>query len=164
MKAATLSRDNIISAISEVTDPEIPVISVTDLGIITSVAIEGGNVRILMAPTFTACPATEMMRKMIMERTEKVEGVSSVEVLIDFSVPWNSNRISETGRKKLKEFGLAPPPVHDGTITGNMVANTSCPYCDSDNTSINTLFGPTLCRSMHYCHNCRQSFQQFKPI
>lgn len=159
-----ISKESIMQAISGVTDPEIPVISVTDLGIISSVDIEGNRVKVVLSPTFTACPATAMIKDMIADNVMKVDGVASVEVNVDFSNPWNSNLITETGRKKLKEFGLAPPPYHEGEITESLVASAHCPYCDSDQTSIDTLFGPTLCRSMHYCHNCRQSFQQFKPV
>jgi ring-1,2-phenylacetyl-CoA epoxidase subunit PaaD len=161
---ATLTEKEILDALLAVTDPEIPVISVVDLGIISSVKIEGGSVSITMTPTFTACPANDLMRDQIQECVAAMEGVDECEVLVDFTIPWDSNRISETGRQQLKDFGLAPPPKHKGDISMELVENTTCPHCDSDNTSMDTIFGPTLCRSMHYCHNCKQAFQQFKPV
>ena len=104
-------------ALEDVKDPEIPVISVVDLGIINDIEIADDNfITISMTPTFTACPANEFMQAEIKKRIEKVGGVTGTKVIVDFSVPWNTNRITEKGRKQLKEFGLAPPPKHNGEI------------------------------------------------
>jgi len=157
--------DTIWKALQEVKDPEIPVISVVDLGIISDLDIgEDGQITISMSPTFTGCPALDFMKEEIKKSVESVEGVASVIVNVDFSTTWTSNLISETGRKQLKDFGFAPPPKHNNDIDIPMLENVACPYCDSSNTSLNSPFGPTLCRSLHYCHNCKQAFQQFKPI
>jgi len=152
-------------ALEDVKDPEIPVISVIDLGIITDVKIEDDNfVVITMTPTFTGCPAIDYMKEEIKQRVEKIEGVSGASVKVDFTISWTSNRISEKGKQQLKAFGLAPPPKHNGNIEMEMLKNVECPHCHSTDTKLNNPFGPTLCRSIHYCNNCQQAFQQFKPV
>ena len=152
-------------ALEYVKDPEIPVISVVDLGIITAVEInESGFVKVFMTPTFTACPAINMMKDDIKKRVEKMEGVKNAEVIVDFSIQWNSNKISEKGKQLLKDFGLAPPKKHIGEINLDMVADAKCPFCNSSNTIMRSPFGGTLCRSSHYCNDCKQAFEQFKPL
>ena len=154
--------------LEEVKDPEIPVISIIELGMITGLDISDSNeVKIYMIPTFTACPAIEVLKsaikKQIVEKLQKFN-FKSVTVELTHDIAWSSNRITEKGKKILKQFGLAPPPVHDGNIDLEMLEHTTCPYCDSNQTSMKSSFGSTLCRSIHYCNHCRQSFEQFKPL
>ncbi len=152
-------------ALEAVKDPEIPVISIVDMGLLNDVSIsDQGEVTIAMTPTFTGCPAIDYMKADIIEKVGQLEEVKSVTVNIDFSNSWNTNRITKRGREQLKAFGLAPPPLHQGEIHMEMLENVACPYCDGQNTSLNTPFGPTLCRSIHYCHDCKEAFQQFKPV
>jgi ring-1,2-phenylacetyl-CoA epoxidase subunit PaaD len=92
------------------------------------------------------------------------EGYTDVKVHTSFDVQWNSNMISEKGLVALKKHGLAPPPKHDGYIELDVLSDTPCPLCDSRNTTMSTPFGPTLCRSMHYCNNCKNAFEGFKPV
>lgn len=151
--------------LAEVKDPEIPTISVVDLGIISGVELNNkGDVLVRMTPTFTACPATEYMRDEMRRKVSALEGVTSARVELDFSIPWTSDKITKKGRQDLKDFGYAPPSANTQNLTITDIANVSCPYCDSTNTSLNNIFGPALCRSTHYCHGCKQAFQQFKPI
>lgn len=158
-------KKEILLALENVKDPEIPVISVVDLGLIQKVEVkEDCSVKIFMTPTFTACPAISYMKDEIRKSVEKIEGVKNIEVLIDFSVQWNSNMITEKGKQQLKDFGLAPPPNHTGNIDIKMLSEVSCPFCNSTNTVLKSPFGGTLCRSIHYCNNCRQGFEQFKPL
>lgn len=151
-------------ALAGVSDPEIPVVSVVDLGIIAGVEVEPDGVTVRMTPTFAGCPALDVMRNDI-ARSLRDAGFKSVRVDVVFNPPWSSDRISDDGRRKLKEFGLAPPgPACHGGLTEAKIAKVSCPYCDSANTTLESIFGPTLCRAIHYCNACRQSFEQFKPI
>ncbi len=160
---AILEQD-ILLALHEVMDPEIPRLSVVDLGVITNVEIGNNNaVRVTMTPTFSGCPALHVMKNAIRERLELMP-LSSVEVLVSFETPWNSNRISERGREILQEMGFAPPPKHDGYFELDVLENIACPFCGSTNTALQTPFGPTLCRSIHYCNSCLQAFEQFKPL
>ena len=158
------STNQIRDWLEEVKDPEIPVLSLNDLGVITGIALQDdGKVIIHMTPTFAGCPAMDIMKADV-EEVLKRHGVEDYEVVISFETQWNSNMISEKGREALKKFGLAPPPKHDLIVDIDVVAHTKCPQCGSENTTMKTPFGPTLCRSIHYCNDCLQAFEQFKPI
>lgn len=153
--------------LESVADPEIPVISVVDMGIIQGVAISAdGTVRVSMTPTFAGCPALEMMQTDIRSALQ-VAGYEQVQVDVVLNPPWTSERISAEGRRKLKEFGLAPPPPMQGGTDGAMLLfldAIGCPFCDSTNTRLESPFGPTLCRAIYYCNNCHQPFELFKPL
>ncbi|MFQ5496032.1 MAG: 1,2-phenylacetyl-CoA epoxidase subunit PaaD [Phycisphaerae bacterium] len=151
-------------ALQGVTDPEIPVINVVEMGIIADVRIDRGGCVVDMTPTFAACPALDVIRAGIQEAVEQA-GEVSVTVNVVYDPPWNSDRISEAGRRKLKTFGLAPPGkscAGDSRLPD--LEKIPCPYCDSSNTELESMFGPTLCRSIHYCHACLQSFEHFKTV
>lgn len=151
------------SAIASVTDPEIPVLSVVDLGIIADVRCDGDAIVVDMTPTFVGCPALDMIRDDIREAILGL-GEASVRVNVVFDPPWTSDRMTAEGRRKLKEFGLAPPEKCHGGASMSTPASARCPHCDSDQTDTESIFGPTLCRSIHYCRSCLQSFEQFKTI
>ncbi len=157
--------EQIWAALQSVKDPEIPVISVVDLGIITKVAVaETGSATVTMTPTFTACPAIDVMKKEIQACVADLDFVTEAEVVVDFSVAWTSDLITETGRQQIKEFGLAPPAKRQRNKDLEALLNVNCPHCESEDTSLNNLFGPTLCRSIHFCYSCKQAFQAFKPV
>lgn len=159
-----VTKDIIKDWLDEVKDPEIPVLSLNDLGVITGIEVNAsGKVVVNMTPTFTGCPAMDVMEQDVKDVLEK-RGISDYEVKVSFETQWNSNMISEKGRKALKEFGLAPPPEHNMIVDIDIIERAKCPYCGSDNTEMKTPFGPTLCRSIHYCNNCLQAFEQFKPL
>lgn len=146
-----------------VKDPEIPVVSLVEMGIIRHVEISEGKVIVAMTPTFSGCPALHVMRTEI-KTTLNNAGVTEVDVKQVLYPPWTSDWITPAGRQKLKEFGLAPPQQHGGNFEITLLDPVSCPYCDSNNTSLKNSFGPTLCRAIYYCHHCQQPFEQFKPI
>lgn len=161
-KIITLS--NIMGWLQEVKDPEIPVISLIDLGVITNVSIDSNKkVRVEMTPTFVGCPAMDYMVNDVKD-TLKKNGIEEFEVNVTFKENWSSNNITDEGRKALKQFGLAPPPIYDLVVDLDILEQTPCPFCDSTDTELKTPFGPTLCRAMHYCNNCKQAFEQFKPV
>lgn len=164
MATQDLTKDIVKEWLDEVKDPEIPVLSLNDLGVITGISIDHqGKVVVNMTPTFTGCPAMDVMQQDVRDVLTK-QGVEDYEVNISFETQWNSNMISEKGKKALKDFGLAPPPEHNMIVDIDIIERAKCPHCDSENTEMKTPFGPTLCRSMHYCHNCLQAFEQFKPL
>jgi len=164
MNIVAINEQAIWEALEEVKDPEIPVISVVDLGIITKVELTNDeSATVFMTPTFVGCPAIHMMQNDIKKRVEQL-GITNVTVLIDRSVAWTSDRITEKGREALKNFKLVPPVKHKGDITLEMLAEANCPFCGSSNTSLKNPFGPTLCRAIHYCYDCKQAFEQFKPV
>ena len=153
-------------ALQEVADPEIPRLSVVDLGVITNVSFdeESRAAHIVMTPTFTGCPAIEYMKNEIGEKVRALPFIAAANVRVSFEEPWNSNKISERGRAALRESGFAPPPKHDGYIALDVLERALCPYCGSADTELQTPFGPTLCRSIHYCRTCSEAFEQFKPL
>lgn len=156
--------DDIWNALREVMDPEIPTISLVDLGVITDVSIdEEGNVHVRMTPTFTGCPAMEYMRREVVNRLGAL-GFTLPDVQITIDIPWTTNRISDRGRDALRRHGLAPPDAFEGLLQLDVLNNTACPFCGSRNTKLSSPFGPTLCRSLHYCNDCRQAFEAFKPV
>ena len=159
-----ISEKEIWEVLFEVKDPEIPLISVVDMGIITEVKIDQEEiVRIKMTPTFAGCPAVKYMQDDIKEKVMKLP-VKGVEVEVSYATQWNTNMISERGREMLKASKFALPQKHDGLVQIEMLTNVECPFCESKNTSLKSSFGPTQCRAIHYCNNCLQSFEQFKPV
>ncbi len=168
LQPAFFTEEEIRKALEEVYDPEIPVISVIDLGIISTVEINEADQHILvrMTPTFSGCPAIKLISSEIRSNLAKNLGLSDdhIDVLVDMKTPWTTNNISEKGREILKNFGLAPPRRYTGDLDVSTIVDVNCPYCNSENTTMNSAFGSTLCRSIHYCFDCLQSFEQFKPL
>ncbi|HVZ41725.1 MAG TPA: 1,2-phenylacetyl-CoA epoxidase subunit PaaD [Candidatus Kapabacteria bacterium] len=155
---------HIWEALKDVKDPEIPTVSLVDLGVITSVSVDDENVvHVTMTPTFVGCPAMEYMRNEVVERLERME-FSGVDVRMNFDIPWSSNRITDEGRAALATFGLAPPVAYEGVLELEVLNNVACPLCGGHNTTLRSPFGPTLCRSIHYCNSCGQAFEGFKPL
>lgn len=159
----TQTESEILVLLEDVMDPEIPVLSLVDLGVITKVSIEDEQVEIEMTPTFVGCPAMDYMKNEVIEKLQS-HGIKNVRVNISFKKAWSSDNISEKGKQALKKFGLAPPmPSHLFTDI-EMLEQIPCPRCNGTNTELKNPFGPTLCRSIHYCFNCQEAFEQFKPI
>jgi ring-1,2-phenylacetyl-CoA epoxidase subunit PaaD len=144
----------VMAALEEVADPEIPAITIVDLGIVHRADVSaGGRIEVDLLPTFVGCPAIEAIRRTVSERLATF-GLP-VDVTISFAEPWTSERITATGRVRLRESGFAPPAEP---------ADVRCPYCDSPNVAMDSAFGPTLCRSLFYCRACRQPFESFKAV
>ena len=152
-------------ALAEVEDPEIPVISLVDLGVIRDVAVDGSRVHVEFTPTFLGCPALEVMCTQIGAAIEAIGGEPEVAVIQDDS--WSTDKITPDGREKLRAAGFAPPAPREAGAP-NLVQLQSavfrCPYCGSTETRLENIFGPTPCRSIRYCDECRQPFEQFKTI
>jgi ring-1,2-phenylacetyl-CoA epoxidase subunit PaaD len=158
--------DKIWKALENVKDPEIPVLSVVDMGIITSVEIvdtEAEEVRIVITPTFVGCPAIGVIKTTICEEVKKL-GFDKVEVAVDYETTWSSNRMKAGAKAKLEKFGLAPPVLIEGELTEEQLNNVRCPHCHSTDTTLRSSFGSTLCRAIRFCFNCKQGFEQFKPV
>jgi ring-1,2-phenylacetyl-CoA epoxidase subunit PaaD len=152
-------------ALAEIPDPEIPVISLVDLGVVRDVAVDGSNVRVEFTPTFLGCPALDVMRDAMAEKVRELGGDPDVQVITDDS--WSTDRISAQGREKLRASGYAPPAPRGEskpTLVQLQSAVFRCPYCGSTETRLENIFGPTPCRSLRYCSSCRQPFEQFKTI
>ena len=160
-----MTSEQVWGALAEIPDPEIPVISLVDLGVIRDVQVEGERVRVDFTPTFLGCPALEVMHDALAEKVRDLGAEPDVRVISDDS--WSTDRITPAGREKLRAAGFAPPAPR-GTGAPTLVQLQSavfrCPYCGSTDTRLENIFGPTPCRSVRYCTNCRQPFEQFKTI
>jgi ring-1,2-phenylacetyl-CoA epoxidase subunit PaaD len=150
--------------LAEVPDPEIPVLSVLDLGIVRDVVISADGVEVSVAPTYSGCPATEVIEQSIVAELHK-HGVENVTLKRVLSPPWTTDWISEAGRDKLRDFGIAPP---DGTMSkrellgGNRTV--ACPRCRTENTTLVSEFGSTPCKASYKCDECLEPFEYFKCI
>ena len=160
-----VTADEVWAALAEIPDPEIPVLSLVDLGVVKSVRVEDERVRIELTPTFMGCPALERMEAELQRAVEELGAEPQVDVVLDDS--WSTDRISAEGREKLRAAGLAPPAPR-GAEPPRLVqlerGPFRCPYCGSPDTRLENIFGPTPCRSLRYCNGCRQPFEQFKTI
>ena len=157
------------AALAEVMDPELPMLSVVDLGIVHRVEVDpaDGPIRVWILPTFVGCPALELIKASIADRLATFG--RPVEVTATFEVPWTSDRISPAGRAALAAAGIAPPaPGADGSIGApaliDLEPRVPCPHCGSRRTVVENLFGPTQCRTIRYCADCRQPFESIKTV
>lgn len=169
------SRERVMEALRTVSDPEIPVVSVVDLGIVQRVDIDGDRVVVAITPTFSGCPALDVMRDDIRAAVLRT-GAASVEVPIVLDPPWSSDRIAPEARERMRAIGLQPPPPvgdrfrPDPSLVLSAVAApddaqpVACPFCGSADTQVENPFGPTICRSLHYCRACQQPFEAFKAL
>ena len=154
-----MTAEQVWKRFAEIADPEIPVISLVDLGVIRSVDVRDGQVHVEFTPTFLGCPALEVMKRQLEQAVVELGGEPEVEVVNDDS--WGTDKISAAGREKLRAAGFAPPAPR---LVQLQSAVHRCPYCGSAETTLENLFGPTPCRSIRYCTSCRQPFEQFKTI
>ncbi len=157
--------DEVWRALAEIPDPEIPVISIVDLGVVKDVRLEDETVYVELTPTFMGCPALESMKAQMEDAIRALGAEPEIEVVLDDS--WSTDRISPAGREKLRAAGFAPPaPRSAGTPTLIQLERGPfrCPWCGSTDTRLDNVFGPTPCRSLRYCNACRQPFEQFKTI
>jgi ring-1,2-phenylacetyl-CoA epoxidase subunit PaaD len=157
---------SIWNALARVADPEIPAVSVVDMGMVREVRVRGADAHVVVLPTFTGCPAIPVIEQDIASAVAEVPGIEKVIVEFSFDPPWTSDRITRSGRAKLKDFGLAPPtgkgPVLITSI--GLPKAAVCPFCGSGQTRNENLFGPTPCRALYYCANCHNPFEQFKLV
>jgi ring-1,2-phenylacetyl-CoA epoxidase subunit PaaD len=160
-----VTAEQVWDAFAEIPDPEIPVVSLVDLGVIRSVDVAGGHVRVEFTPTFLGCPALEAMKRALEETVAGLGAAADVQVISDDS--WSTDKITATGREKLRAAGFAPPAPREATAPKLVQLQSKvfrCPYCNSTQTKLENIFGPTPCRSLRYCESCRQPFEQFKTI
>ncbi len=161
-----IAKSQILEWLQAVKDPEIPTISLIDLGVVRGVEVDAvtGKVSVHLTPTFAGCPAMDYMKRDV-ERTLLAHGVPAVEVEISMREAWTSDMLTEAGRQALRQHKLSPPPVIGNQVFDlDFLEYAECPNCHGNNTELRTPFGATLCRAVHYCHDCRQLFEQFKPV
>lgn len=159
-----ITEQDIWDALREVPDPEIPTVSVVDLGVVPCVELDtaGRTVRVLLTPTFSGCPAIEIMGDMIRERLERLGLRARVDVTREQR--WSSDLITPAGRRGLERAGIAPPAPAESSTIIPLIEPARCPNCGSRRTTLESAFGPTLCRAIAHCRDCKQPFEQFKPL
>jgi ring-1,2-phenylacetyl-CoA epoxidase subunit PaaD len=188
MVTPTLTARQVWQAFEAIPDPEIPIVSLVDLGVIRSVDVQGDHVQVEFTPTFLGCPALEVMKRALEDSVASLGAEADVQVIQDDS--WSTDKITPAGREKLRAAGFAPPAPREASAagagsaageagdarprTGSPSARLGliqlqskifrCPYCGSTETKLENIFGPTPCRSLRYCESCRQPFEQFKTI
>jgi ring-1,2-phenylacetyl-CoA epoxidase subunit PaaD len=141
------------SILATVHDPEIPTVSIVDLGLIHDIRVEPQRIAVELLPTFVACPALEVIRATVVGALAVFD--RPAQVTFNFAVPWTTERLTPDGAAGLRKAGIAPPAEPSAV---------RCPFCDSARVAMDGLFGPTLCRSLFYCRDCRQPFEAFKPV
>jgi len=149
-----INKSTILKILESVTDPEIPVISIMDLGIIRDVKIENERIEVIITPTYSGCPAMLEIEKDIHNALKK-EGIHNFKITTVLSPAWTTEWMTESGKQKLKEYGIAPPnPTNPEDI--------ACPQCESHNTELLSQFGSTACKSLYRCKDCLEPFDYFK--
>ncbi|MCH6552505.1 MAG: phenylacetate-CoA oxygenase subunit PaaJ [Planctomycetes bacterium] len=174
-----ISTNAIMDVLRTIDDPEMP-ISIVDLGLVEDVQVQAGgaeaSVSIDILPTFVGCPALEMIARQITDAVSALDGVDRTNVRFVYDPPWSVDRISPAGRASLRDHGVTVPehgsslpvPGHSGGFPPGAVelriSAVKCPYCSSDQTKLESMFGPTRCRMIYYCTACRNSFEHMKKV
>jgi ring-1,2-phenylacetyl-CoA epoxidase subunit PaaD len=165
--------DAVRAAVAGVPDPELPPVTIGMLGMVHDVRVVDRDVEVELLPTFSGCPATDMIERDVVAAVREVDGVGEVRVRFRFDPPWTAARIDEEGRERLRSFGIAPPggevagAAPDGRPTLPVLVQAPprpCPYCGSLDTEQESPFGPTPCRDLRFCAECQQPFEAFKTL
>ncbi len=154
--------EEVEALLAEVKDPEIPVISIRELGVLRDVSVIDGRVEVTITPTYSGCPAMDVMQ-LDVERALRKAGVNDYQVKQVLSPAWTTDWISESGRRKLLEYGIAPPPrsADIRALKGGSM-EIACPQCGSTDTEMLSQFGSTACKALYRCNSCREPFDLFK--
>jgi ring-1,2-phenylacetyl-CoA epoxidase subunit PaaD len=152
--------------LDDVKDPEVPVLSVVELGIIRAVEADGARVAVTITPTYSGCPAMKVIEDDVRDALERA-GFQDIGVKTVYAPAWSTDWIPAPAREKLRAYGIAPPPpttADDLVLFGRTVRAVRCPFCGSANTALESEFGATACKSLHVCRACRQPFEHFKAF
>ena len=170
MIRAMATKEAILEILTEVKDPELPVIDIVELGIVRDAVFDGDELRIDVTPTYSGCPAMEVIEREIVGKLNS-HGFSGVTVRYVFSPAWTTDWISDRTKEKLREYGIAPPSRATESGTAEQLVTirrarqiVECPYCGSPNTEEKSEFGSTACKAIHYCNGCHQPFDYFKSF
>jgi ring-1,2-phenylacetyl-CoA epoxidase subunit PaaD len=165
--AASITREQVLAWLEDVKDPEVPVLSVVELGVVRDVLLDDDGVTVEITPTYSGCPALHVMEEDILAALAS-HGVREARVRTVFREAWTTAWMSDEAREKLRAYGIAPPLGHlteDATLVPLRRARViACPFCGSHQTVVKSEFGSTACKSIHACLDCRQPFDHFKDI
>ena len=155
-----MTKEQIINILAEVHDPEIPVLSIADLGILRKVDVCGEDIQILITPTYSGCPAMETIQEDIRHSLAR-HGLKNVEIKQSLSPAWTTDWMSENGKQKLQEYGIAAPASSGCSLHGEDQP-AFCPLCQSNNIELISRFGSTACKALYRCLDCLEPFDYFK--
>lgn len=156
-----LKVEEIRAVLKTVDDPELPAVSVFDLGMVYDINLDQNKVSITMVPTFAGCPALDFIERDVKWAVEKISWVDQCEVKFSFQLKWSTDAITQVAKRQLKMHGIAPPPEN---FRPGDEWTVDCPFCGSDYTSMDNVFGPAACRSILYCGSCKNPFEAMKPV
>lgn len=165
-EATGLRPEAVFAILDGVKDPEVPALSVVELGIVRDVEIAGHDVTVVVTPTYSGCPAMKVIEDDI-TCALNAAGISGVRIRTVYSPAWTTDWMSDAAREKLRAYGIAPPGAadHGGLVTLTRPrATVKCPFCGSTNTTLTSEFSSTACKAMHVCRSCAQPFEEFKAI
>ncbi|HET7187944.1 MAG TPA: 1,2-phenylacetyl-CoA epoxidase subunit PaaD [Gemmatimonadaceae bacterium] len=166
-RAGAVTRDALLAVLDQVMDPEVPVLSVRELGIVRDVEVDdAGAVIVTVTPTYSGCPAIRVIEQDILAALASA-GVSDARVRTTYTPAWTTDWIAPEARAKLKAYGIAPPARTEPSDLVQLLrrrAAVQCPYCDSFDTELRSEFGSTACKAVCWCRSCRQPFEEFKAI
>jgi len=160
------SESEIYAILSEVNDPEIPVLNIVEMGMVRAVSVSGVRVSIDITPTYSGCPIMNVIGRDIRDALKR-HGVEVADLKTVYAPPWTTDWITDDARRKLKEYGIAPPPaVVEQPLFGpnRTLERVPCPFCESEETDLRSEFGSTACKSLHFCNSCTQPFEHFKCL
>lgn len=165
VSVAESRRDEILRWLDEVMDPEVPVLSIRELGVLRDVEVSDDDVVVVMTPTYSGCPAMHAMETDVVRTLER-HGVPNARVKTVYSPAWTTDWMSDEAKAKLEAYGIAPPGriESDDLVPLRRRAAVACPYCRSVDTTMRSEFGSTACKAILFCNSCRQPFELFKPI
>ncbi|MDX2173329.1 MAG: 1,2-phenylacetyl-CoA epoxidase subunit PaaD [Bacteroidota bacterium] len=159
------TRNQIITALSQIPDPEIPVISIAELGVIRDVILADNSVEVILTPTYSGCPAMKQMEDDVRKKLQELN-FENIKLTIVYNPPWTTDWLTAGAKEKLQNYGIAPPEestTDKSFLTGNK-KNITCPRCKSTNTYMVSQFGSTACKALYKCNNCLEAFDYFKCI
>ena len=159
------SKESIFSLLSEIPDPEIPVISIVELGVIRDVIISGKDIEVIITPTYSGCPAMKQMEDDVRKKMQE-QGFENIKITTVYNPAWTTDWLSEEAKLKLQKYGIAPPEesTTDKSFLTGKPKHVTCPRCKSKNTVMISQFGSTACKALYKCNECLEVFDYFKCI
>jgi ring-1,2-phenylacetyl-CoA epoxidase subunit PaaD len=160
-----ISNEHILSLLNEIPDPEIPVISIVELGVIREVKPDGNFIEVIITPTYSGCPAMKQMEADVRKKLTE-NGFEDIKISTVFNPAWTTDWMSLEARQKLQDYGIAPPEesTNDKSFLTNKPKFITCPRCKTKNTVMVSQFGSTACKALYKCHDCLEAFDYFKCI
>jgi ring-1,2-phenylacetyl-CoA epoxidase subunit PaaD len=159
------TKEDIYALLHEIPDPEIPVISIVELGVIRDIDIKGKDLEVTITPTYSGCPAMKQMEDDVLKKL-KENGFENVKISTVYNPPWTTDWLSKEAKQKLQDYGIAPPEesTTDKSFLTNRPKHVTCPRCKSKNTVMVSQFGSTACKALYKCNDCLEAFDYFKCI